>query len=83
MGAWSTVATITVRSRAVGTKSYRAAIRLKRKVEIVYLESRTFDRKALAKDWAPSQEFVAHVMGWLRTGTPQTASNNLIWIRSA
>ena len=56
MGAWSAVATITARTRTDGTKSYRAAIRLKRKGEIVYRESRTFDRKALAKDWASRRE---------------------------
>lgn len=44
--------TITARTRADGTKSYRAAIRLKRRGQIVYRESRTFDCKALAKDWA-------------------------------
>lgn len=137
------MATITVRTRADGTKSYRAAIRLKRKGKVVYRESRTFDRKALAKDWAnrrelelqepgalnkvqhrgvtigdlikryqeefgagfgrsksrdmgrlqgydlagldaievTSQDFVAHVMDRLKTVKPQTASNDLIWIR--
>ncbi len=140
---WSTVPTITVRTRADGTKSYRAAIRIKRKGKIVYRESRTFDRKALAKDWAvrrelelqepgaldkvrhrgitigdlinryqiefgagfgrsksrdmerlqgydlanldavevTSQDFVAHVMGRLKTVKPQTAANDLIWLR--
>jgi len=138
------VPTITVRSRADGTKSYRAAIRIKRKGKVVYRESRTFDRKALAKDWATrrelelqepgaltrvqhrgitigdlikryqkefgasfgrskardmdrlqgydlaaidamevtSQDFVAHVMWRLKTVKPQTASNDLIWLRS-
>lgn len=143
MGAWSAVATITARTRTDGTKSYRAAIRLKRKGEIVYRESRTFDRKALAKDWAnrrelelqepdalnkvrhrgvtvgeligryqkefgasfgrskgmdmkrlktydiakldaieiTSQDFVAHVVSRLKTAKPQTAGNDLIWLR--
>ena len=136
--------TITVRTRAYGTKSYRAAIRLKLMVKIVYRESRSFDRKALAKDWATRrelelqepralnrvqhrgisigdlikryqkefgasfgrskardidlllgydlaaidamevtiQDFVAHVMWRLKTVKPQTASNDLIWLRS-
>lgn len=135
--------TITTRTRADGTKSYRAAIRLKRKGQIVYRESRTFDRKALAKDWAArrelqlqepgalsrvlhrgvtigglvkryqeefgqgfgrskamdmerlqtydlasqdaieatSQDFVAHVVHRLKTVKPQTAANDLIWLR--
>lgn len=137
------MATITVRTRADGTKSYRAAIRLKRKGKVVYRESRTFDRKALAKDWASrrelelqepgalnkvqhrgvtvgdlirryqkefgagfgrskamdmerllaydianldaieatSQDFVAHVVWRLKSVKPQTASNDLIWLR--
>lgn len=135
--------TITVRTRADGTKSYRAAIRLKRKGKLVYSESRTFDRKALAKDWAArrelelqepgaldkvrhrgvtigdliaryqkefgsgfgrsksmdmerlltydlatldalevrSQDFVAHVAERGKTVLPQTAANDLIWLR--
>ena len=138
------MATITVRTRADGSKSYRAAIRIKRKGQIVYRESRTFDRKALAKDWAArrelelqepgalervrhrgvtigdlikryqdefgasfgrsksmdmerlrtydladqdaidatSQQFVAHVVERLKTVKPQTAANDLIWLRS-
>src|SRR5690554_1068743 len=55
-GAWRTVATITTRERSNGTKSYRAEIKLKRKGKVVYQESRTFDRKALAKDWASRRE---------------------------
>lgn len=47
--------TITAKSPADGAKSYRAAIRIKGKV--VYRESRTFDRKALAKGWATRREF--------------------------
>ena len=143
MGAWSIVATITVRTRADGTKSYRAAIRIKRKGKVVYRESRTFDRKALAKDWASrrelelqehdalnkvmhrgvtvgelikryqkefggsfgrskakdmerlqsykladldaieatSRDFVDHVVYRLKTVQPQTAGNDLIWLR--
>ena len=136
--------TITARTRADGTKSYRAAIRLKRKGKIVYRESRTFDRKALAKDWANRRELelqepgaidrvrhrgitigtlieryqkefggnfgrskaahleymrtfdlaeldalelqpsdiVSHVMHRLKTVKPQTANNDIIWLRS-
>ncbi|GAA3556330.1 hypothetical protein GCM10022265_03740 [Marinobacter xestospongiae] len=44
--------TITVRTRADGSKPYWAAVRIKRNGRLVYQESRTFDRKALAKDWA-------------------------------
>ncbi|WP_417500776.1 site-specific integrase [Marinobacter sp.] len=137
------MATITTRERSNGTKSYRAEIKLKRKGKVVYQESRTFDRKALAKDWASrrelelqepdalnkvmhrgvtigelieryqkefgasfgrsktmdmarlreydlakldaievtSQDFVAHVVSRLKTVKPQTASNDLIWLR--
>ncbi len=57
--------TITVRTRADGTKSYRAAIRLKRKGQVVYRESRTFDRKALAKDWATRRELELQEYGAL------------------
>ena len=140
---WSIVATITVRARADGTKSYRAAIRIKRKGKVVYRESRTFDRKAFAKDWAARRElelqehdalnkvmhrgvtigelikryqkefgsgfgrskakdmerlqtyaladldaiettgrdFVDHVVDRLKTVKPQTAVNDLIWLR--
>lgn len=137
------MATITARTRADGTKSYRAAIRIKRKGCIVYSESLTFDRKALAKDWASRRElqlqepgaldqarhrgvtigelikryaaefgagfgrskesdllrlqtydiaqldaieiqardFVAHIVDRIKTVKPQTASNDLIWLR--
>ena len=50
------MATVTARARADGTKSYRAAIRIKRKGRVVYSESLTFDRKALAKDLASRRE---------------------------
>lgn len=137
------MATITARTRTDGAKSYRAAIRLKRKGKIVYRESRTFDRKALAKDWASrrelelqehdalnkvmhrgvtigelikryqnefggsfgrskakdmerlqsykladldaievtSRDFVDHVVYRLKAVQPQTAANDLIWLR--
>lgn len=138
------MATITSRTRANGTKSYRAEIKLRRKGSIVYQESRSFDRKALAKDWAARRELelqepgaidrvrhrgitvgslieryqkefgdnfgrskkahldymltfdlaqldalelqpgqiVSHIMGRLKTVKPQTANNDIIWLRS-
>ncbi|MDV2081080.1 hypothetical protein [Marinobacter xestospongiae] len=50
------MATITSRTRKNGTKSYRAEIKLRRKGTVVYQESLTLDRKALAKDWAARRE---------------------------
>ena len=138
------MATITSRTRKNGTKSYRAEIKLRRKGTVVYQESRTFDRKALAKDWAARRELelqepgvidkvrhrgvtvgslieryqkefgdnfgrskqahleymrtfdlaeldalelqpseiVSHIMGRLKTVKPQTANNDIIWLRS-
>ncbi|MBB5321201.1 tyrosine-type recombinase/integrase [Marinobacter oulmenensis] len=138
------MASIIARTRADGTKSYRADIRIKRKGRLVYQESRTFDRKALAKDWAARRELelqepgmlekvkhrgvsvgeliqryikeyganfgrtkhahleymrsfdladrdalelqpsdiVSHVMWRLQTVKPQTANNDIIWLRS-
>ncbi|MCK7547151.1 tyrosine-type recombinase/integrase [Marinobacter koreensis] len=138
------MASIIARTRADGTKSYRADIRIKRKGRLVYQESRTFDRKALAKDWAARRELelqepgaidrvrhrgvtigdlieryqlefganfgrskashleymltfdlakldalelqtkdiVTHIMGRLQHVKPQTANNDIIWLRS-
>lgn len=50
------MATITFRIRADSTKSYRAAIRLKRKGKVVYRESPTFGRKVFAKDRTARRE---------------------------
>lgn len=64
------MATVTARARADGTKSYRAAIRTKRNGHIVYSESLTFDRKALAKDLASRREL------WLQEPSANCASGN-------
>ncbi|MBK1885591.1 tyrosine-type recombinase/integrase [Marinobacter sp. DY40_1A1] len=50
------MASITARKRADGSKAYRADVRVKRDGKVVYQESRTFDRKALAKDWSSRRE---------------------------
>jgi len=137
------VASIIPRTRRDGTKSWRADVRVRRQGKIVYQQSRTFDRKALAKDWAAklelqlqapgaldqarhrgvtigdlikryanefgagfgrskeadlvrlqsyklaeldaieiqSRDFVAHIVERIKTVKPQTASNDLIWLR--
>lgn len=49
------MATIIARKRKKGTV-YRADIRIKRQGKVVYQESRSFDRKVLAKDWAMRRE---------------------------
>lgn len=50
------MASIIARPRADGSKFYSADIRLKRNGKLVYQERWTFDRRALAKDWAPRRE---------------------------
>lgn len=137
------MASIIPRTRRDGTKSWRADVRVRRQGKIVYQQSRTFDRKALAKDWAAKLElqlqapgaldqarhrgvtigelikryadefgagfgrskeadlvrlqtykiakldaieiqprdFVAHIVERIKTVKPQTASNDLIWMR--
>jgi len=49
------MATIVARKRASGVK-YTAQIRIKKNGKVVYTESETFDRKALAKAWADKRE---------------------------
>lgn len=49
------MATITQRKRAGGIR-YTAQIRIKRKGKLVYSESKTFARRALAKEWAARRE---------------------------
>ena len=41
------MATITSRRRKDGTTRYRAKVRIKRRAEVVYSESRTFGKKAV------------------------------------
>ena len=46
------MATITPRRRSDGTVAYKALVRLKRGGKIVYSESRTFSKLAVARRWA-------------------------------
>ena len=50
------MASITTRKRSDGSKAYRADVRVKRNGKVVYQESRTFDRKTLARDWSARRE---------------------------
>ena len=50
------MASITARKRADGSASYRAEIKLKSKGKIIHQESKTFDPKKLASDWAKDRE---------------------------
>lgn len=50
------MASITTRKRADGSRAYRADVRVKRNGKVLYQESRTFDRKALARDWSSRRE---------------------------
>ncbi|WP_271273794.1 tyrosine-type recombinase/integrase [Aliamphritea hakodatensis] len=50
------MATISKRKRVDGSFSYTAQIRIKQKREVVYTESETFSKKALAKAWADRRE---------------------------
>lgn len=52
----STVPTITARRRKDGTTGYTAQIRIRRDGRIVHTESRTFDRRRLAVEWAADRE---------------------------
>lgn len=59
------MASITSRTRADGTKAYRADIRIKRSGKIRHRESRTFGRKVLARDWAIRRELELQAPGAL------------------
>ncbi|MDH3273689.1 MAG: tyrosine-type recombinase/integrase [Gammaproteobacteria bacterium] len=50
------MATIRTRQRSDGSVAFLAEIRIKQDGAIVHRESRTFDRRALAKAWADSRE---------------------------
>ncbi len=50
------MATISARTRADGTVSYTAQIRIRRKGAIIYQESKTFDQKKPAERWARKRE---------------------------
>ena len=51
-----TMATIQKRKRADGTLAYTAQIRIKRQGKIIHHESKTFDKRRAAEDWAKSRE---------------------------
>lgn len=50
------MATITKRETAAGKTKYKADIRIKKAGRIIHRESRTFDRKKLAEEWAKKRE---------------------------
>lgn len=50
------MATIQKRKKANGTLSYTAQIRLKSKGKIIHHESKTFDKRKAAEDWAKNRE---------------------------
>ena len=59
--------TITGRRRKDGTKRYRAKVRIKRRAHVVYSESRTFGKQAVARDWIRQREEELEVPGpWSR-----------------
>lgn len=50
------MATIVSLSRADGSKAFKAVVRIKRGGRIVYSEAKTFDRRAVATNWAKKLE---------------------------
>lgn len=50
------MATIQKRKRADGTLAYTAQIRIKRQGKIIHHESKTFDKRRAAEDWAKDRE---------------------------
>lgn len=50
------MATITTRSKADGSLSYRAMIRIKQKGKVIFQESKTFSRENAAKRWGKKRE---------------------------
>lgn len=50
------MATITKKTTSTGNIRYKADVRIKRAGRIIHRESRTFDRKRLAEEWAKSRE---------------------------
>lgn len=59
------MATITARKRQDGTTAYTAQIRIKRKGQVVYQETKTFDRKRLAETWSNRRELELQAPGAL------------------
>ncbi len=50
------MATIRLRRRRDGKLAYQAEVRIKRNGRLVHRESKTFDRRRLATEWAPRLE---------------------------
>ncbi|MEH6444533.1 MAG: hypothetical protein V7784_11600 [Oceanospirillaceae bacterium] len=50
------MATISARTRADGTVSYTAQIRIRKKGVIIYQESKTFDQRKPADKWVRQRE---------------------------
>jgi hypothetical protein len=50
------MATITPRTGANGVTKYKAQVRIRRKGVIVHQETETFDRRAIAVEWAKKRE---------------------------
>lgn len=72
------MATITERKKMDGTISYTAQIRLKRGGKIVYQQSETFNRRALARAWADRREAELQRPGALEQIAPQITIAELI-----
>lgn len=54
------MATISARNRKDGSTGYTATIRIKRGGAIIHQESKTFDKKRLAQQWAKNRESLLH-----------------------
>ena len=72
------MATITERKKQDGSISYTAQIRIKRGGKVVYQQSKTFTRRALARAWADRRESELQRPGALEQIAPQITIAELI-----
>lgn len=72
------MASITARKRKDGTVGYTAQIRLKRDGAVVYQQSATFDRRALASVWVEKREAELQQPGALERLAPRITIAELI-----
>lgn len=72
------MASITARKRKDGTVGYTAQIRIKRDGTIIYQESATFNRRALANAWAEKREAELQQPGALERIAPRISIAELI-----
>ena len=71
------MATIRSRQRSDGSVAFLAEIRIKRDGSLVHRESRTFDRRTLAKAWAQSREKALTKIDGLHNDRPLVARTTL------